>query len=617
MDSLGMDLEASEYSAALKHDTRAIQPHGCLVTVDRQWCRISVASANLEHFFAQTADEALAHSPQRLLGTRLTRALQQALSQCPQTGPSQYAARRLRSAGHSLLVAAHGTQSGATLEIEPLDSVQDDLACQAISWGNRIAECNDEDQLIDLLLGAVRNLSGHDQASIHHLPPAAHPGPGSFSSLRMVADTQAAPIPLIGKPRASGASPSSELLALPATEAQRLRQSGIRSILAISLDEDAATPWGTLIHYSNVPLHLPSPLRRLLWLLSRTALQRLHLLEARRNLQHKQRFLDAYPKLSNDSQRRLPIHTLRKASQTWLADFRACGMLLIHGNQINGVGIHPEKSTLCEIIQFLNSHDRQLPWASHDLSQTPLAQLAQDSRVSGMLAAPLSLSDTASGWLLFFRPPRSTGNPSQPWSRSDLHNGQELARFLSTDMKVRYARKLTLKLQEHNATLMQLAHTDPVTQIANRHHIEQILDTELLASERDHTPCSLLLFDIDHFKRINDTHGHNTGDKVLRRLAHEVQARLRATDHLGRWGGEEFLIIAAGCRLDAAVELANRLCHDIPTLSIPPVERISVSIGVTRWEPGDTPRSIIRRADLAMYEAKDAGRSCVRVAAPP
>ncbi|TFH87014.1 sensor domain-containing diguanylate cyclase [Billgrantia azerbaijanica] len=617
MDSLGMDLEASDYRAALKRDTRAIQPCGCLVTVDRQWRRIRMASINLGCFFDLTSDEALDHSPHRLLGAPLVDALQQALSHNTQAEPSRFASHRLRSAERSLLVTAHGTTSGATLEIEPLDGLRDDLTCRAMAWGSRIAECADEEQTAELWLRAIRELSGHDQASIHHFAPTACPTSASLAPLRMVADTQANPIPLIGEPLASEALSSSDLLALPAEPARQLRQRTIRSVLAIPLQHGSEPPWGTLIGYSNVPRYLSPPLRRLLQLITQTAWQRLQLLDARRNLQRRQRFLDTYGRIDIGSQQRLPIRTLREASQTWLDDFRACGMLLVHGDQVNGIGMHPDTSTLAQITHFLEGHSRSLPWANHDLSQTPLAGiLVQNCPIAGLLATPLSTGGKADGWLLLFRQAHRNG-VGRPWSTSDLHSAQDLACMLSADIAVCNARQVAHQLQKHNATLMRLAHTDPVTQIANRHRIEQVLDDELLDCEHSHRPCSLLLFDIDHFKRINDTHGHDAGDKVLRQLAQETLTRLRAGDHLGRWGGEEFLIIAPDCPLQAATELANRLCRERQSTPIPPAGSISISIGVTCWQPGDTPKSIVRRADLAMYEAKEAGRGCVRVVETP
>lgn len=167
-------------------------------------------------------------------------------------------------------------------------------------------------------------------------------------------------------------------------------------------------------------------------------------------------------------------------------------------------------------------------------------------------------------------------------------------------------------LHERNTKLRWLAFTDPLTQVANRHRIEQILEAELAVANRNGSPLALLLLDVDHFKPINDTHGHDVGDRVLRRVAQEIQSQLRDSDHLGRWGGEEFIVVVPGCDLIQAQDLACRLCHDLTQCRIEPVGQVSASFGVAVHRPGDTSRKLVQRADHAMYRAKRAGRACVR-----
>ncbi len=194
---------------------------------------------------------------------------------------------------------------------------------------------------------------------------------------------------------------------------------------------------------------------------------------------------------------------------------------------------------------------------------------------------------------------------------------QMLAQTAAQHYRLLHERRAYLRarkeLATRNARLKRLAHTDPVTLVANRHRMEQLLEQEVQAAVHDRHPCSLLLLDIDRFKQVNDRHGHEVGDQVLRRMAREIQQRLRSSDLLGRWGGEEFLVIAPDCTLAQARWLARRLCRDIAMGEVAPVGRVTLSIGVTAVLPEDTPQRLVRRADLAMYRAKHAGRACVRV----
>ncbi|QTP60462.1 diguanylate cyclase [Billgrantia antri] len=167
-------------------------------------------------------------------------------------------------------------------------------------------------------------------------------------------------------------------------------------------------------------------------------------------------------------------------------------------------------------------------------------------------------------------------------------------------------------LSERNSRLQRLAYTDPLTQLANRHRIERVLETELALASRTDAPLAVLLFDIDHFKPINDTHGHETGDRVLSQVARQAQSHLRDSDHLGRWGGEEFIVVIPCCELSRARELAWRMCRALAQRRIDPVGQVTASFGVATSQPGDSCRTLVRRADQAMYLAKQAGRACVR-----
>lgn len=127
--------------------------------------------------------------------------------------------------------------------------------------------------------------------------------------------------------------------------------------------------------------------------------------------------------------------------------------------------------------------------------------------------------------------------------------------------------------------------------------------------------CSVLLFDVDHFKAVNDTHGHDVGDQVLTGLAQEVQSLLRVSDFFGRWGGEEFIVLAPHNTAQEACILADRLREHVAQLQFDQVGQITISIGVAELtKTEDSRRHLLEHADKAMYQGKQVGRNQVIVA---
>ena len=169
---------------------------------------------------------------------------------------------------------------------------------------------------------------------------------------------------------------------------------------------------------------------------------------------------------------------------------------------------------------------------------------------------------------------------------------------------------------ERAAEAQKLANTDPLTGLANRRAALDWLERLLGGSIEAEEPISILMFDIDHFKRINDTLGHQAGDGVLRRVAEIARAQLRAEDLVGRIGGEEFVCILPGLAGPAASSLAVRLCRAVAEKSGEAgLPTATISIGTAIARQGDTSESLIARADEALYAAKDGGRNQVREAA--
>ncbi|MBS62453.1 GGDEF domain-containing protein [Salinisphaera sp.] len=168
--------------------------------------------------------------------------------------------------------------------------------------------------------------------------------------------------------------------------------------------------------------------------------------------------------------------------------------------------------------------------------------------------------------------------------------------------------------------LRQLATTDPLTHLLNRRSMLEIWDLECATQKRSGNPMSVILCDIDHFKRINDQHGHDVGDQVLRVVSETLADKTRQSDHVARWGGEEFLVLMVGTPIDKAKQLAEKLRQTVSRLDVPIDDKngaqlqVTLTFGVTDMPPSktDSQEAAITRADVALYAGKHAGRNCVR-----
>ena len=161
------------------------------------------------------------------------------------------------------------------------------------------------------------------------------------------------------------------------------------------------------------------------------------------------------------------------------------------------------------------------------------------------------------------------------------------------------------------ADLRHRANHDALTGLVNRHHFENILRHELTRSERYGTPVALITLDIDHFKAINDRFGHLIGDEVLRRFAASLKDRIRATDTLARWGGEEFMILLPQTDAHNGMLMAEAVRALIAETPMPGPGRITLSAAVTIHRDGESRHELLRRLDEALYRAKREGRNRV------
>ncbi len=162
--------------------------------------------------------------------------------------------------------------------------------------------------------------------------------------------------------------------------------------------------------------------------------------------------------------------------------------------------------------------------------------------------------------------------------------------------------------------LKLLAETDPLTGLYNKGKFNEVLQKEIERAKRYKRPLSIIVFDIDHFKKINDTYGHKIGDDVLKSLAKIIKSSVRKTDFAARWGGEEFVILLPETDLEGARKVAEKLREKVEKHKFPGVGKVTISLGVAQLKDNEDPNDFIVRADMALYKAKEGGRNRVEVA---
>ena len=189
----------------------------------------------------------------------------------------------------------------------------------------------------------------------------------------------------------------------------------------------------------------------------------------------------------------------------------------------------------------------------------------------------------------------------------------ELVARVKVQLKIK---ALQDELKRSNELLRELSNTDPLTRLYNRRYLTKILISELNRSERYNENLTFVILDIDNFKKVNDTYGHQNGDAVLSAVAEVVLAGRRCYDIAARYGGEEFVLVLPGTSLQGGVTVAEHLRKDVQTISFePPMEKLAVTVsaGVATFpsQQVDDVDSLIRKADEALYRAKQNGRNRV------
>jgi diguanylate cyclase (GGDEF)-like protein/hemerythrin-like metal-binding protein len=270
------------------------------------------------------------------------------------------------------------------------------------------------------------------------------------------------------------------------------------------------------------------------------------------------------------------------------------------------------RAPLSELTAHAQDFFRQFP--------TPLALIGPDGRAEtnarfGQLFDRACLQSEA--LLAVVR------NPGRPWQALQIGDRRgAVANVHAQALRVQDSTMLMItdaptpaqdaeleRLRGRIAELEKTSATDHLTGAWNRAHLDRVIESELSRSIRFRQPLSLILLDIDHFKRINDTHGHQAGDAVLRELVTVVRGSIRTADVLFRWGGEEFVVLAASTGYRNAQVLAEKLRAAVAAHDFPGIGTVTISLGVAEHTGGESAAAWFSRLDAALYAAKDGGRN--------
>lgn len=226
----------------------------------------------------------------------------------------------------------------------------------------------------------------------------------------------------------------------------------------------------------------------------------------------------------------------------------------------------------------------------------PRAQLAMEAGLKGAMAIPIVSEGKVVAVMDFF---------------AFEALGKEDKRLIDAVSAIAIQLGSLIKRKMMEEEIERLATIDKLTQAYNRAKFDEIIEREMERSKRHSRPLSLLMFDIDHFKDVNDTYGHVVGDYVLKTIAELVRKNMRKIDYFVRWGGEEFIIIASETGLETARKTAERLRKIIGNYSFDKAGGVTVSFGITQLKKDDTADTFIKRADDSLYKAKANGRNRV------
>lgn len=656
------------------HQTASLQAHGAFLELDPGSAEVRSASTNVEGFTGRSVADLLGRRVDALFGDRGV-AHVRSMSRSERTTREQLVRE---VSGERLLFTFFPVGGGTGVEIEPLRDQQgapEELMAEVLVVMERLRGRSVREELFEATVRSVRAVSGFDRVMLyrfedeghgsvvaevarsgmatyqgHRFPASDIPEPARRlyrkNRIRYIPDVDYDPVSILGpdgeRERRELDLTYSTLRGVPTVHRQYLSNMNVGSSCSFSLMVEGDL-WGLIACHGIQPSHVDWPRRSIcaqIALATSQQLERIRGQERNRRLQAVDSLRSRVDSPSNIDELFQLLETNRDAFLSFL-DARYFFLRLDDERLWIGAG------------QLGTAPDGL---AEHLSSRLGDAKTADVRSIVGEVDEAWPHSEEVCGYLArrlgssphrmcaWFRPEeretiRWGGNPRHPvrssdggglsprdsfetwtqivtdrcsaWSEMDRVSAGELTQLLGELIIEVQADRL----RRTNEKLDKLARTDELTDLANRREVERRLEVEVERARRYGSPLSAVILDLDHFKAVNDRYGHQAGDRVLQRFARLLHDGVRSPDIVGRYGGEEFVIVLPESGREGATELVRRILEDVRGTSIESggeTIEITSSAGVaTLMDAEESPSELLRRADDALYRAKEEGRDRV------